>query len=682
MELLPGVSPRHAVLIRKAAGPLAIDLLWHLPFSILDRRLTPSISEGRVGTNATLRVRVGEHRAALRRGRPYRVEVSDGSGSLSLVFFNLSGGYLQKLLPTGEEKIISGRLESYDGFLQMAHPDLILPATALAEVGKLMPVYRSTAGLPPAVLEKTIAGIVEKLRDLPEWIDAALSRREKWSSWREAVQTAHRPQSEEDLNALSPARRRLAYDEVLAHQLTLALVRNSYKREHGRTVIGTGDLRDRALKALGFELTGSQRFALAEIYGDMAGEGRMLRLLQGDVGSGKTLVALLSMLLAVEANGQAALMAPTEILARQHFKTIEPICGAIGVRCDLLLGQGRGQSRSPVLLGMAEGSIQLVIGTHALLQEAVQFRDLRLAVIDEQHRFGVDNRLTLAAKGHAVDTLLMTATPIPRTLSLAAHGDLDVSRLTEKPAGRKPIDTRVMPLDRLEEVLAGIGRRIADGARVYWVCPLVEETEDSDFAAAKQRSITLAERFGPAKVGLVHGRLKAAEKAATMEAFAAGRIAILVATTVIEVGVDVPEATIMVIEHAERYGLAQLHQLRGRIGRGEGASTCLLLYSAGLTRTGTERLRIIRESEDGFFLAEEDLRLRREGDMLGTKQSGMPDYRIADINDHLDLIEIADSQARVMLERDPDLAGPDGKAARVLLDLFQRQEAVRYSRSG
>ena len=589
MAGLPAVTPRLAPLVHRAAGERIVDLLWHLPFGIVDRRMIGSIPAARTGATATLLVRVEEHRPSERRGRPYRIRVSDAAGALDLVFFNMPASYLRKILPPGESRIVSGRVDSYDGFLQMAHPDLILPPEQASRVGGIHPVYRSTAGLPPEALAEAVREALAITPELPVWMDAALARREAWPDWLTALRQVHTPGADADLAAVAPARRRLAYDEILASQLALAVVREGQRRERGRANAGDGSLQRPALAHLGFTLTASQAHAAAEIAADMGSERRMLRLLQGDVGSGKTVVALLAMLAAVEAGGQAALMAPTEILARQHWRVMEPVCHSIGIEAALLLGQGRGEKRAPTLAGLEDGRIKLVIGTHALAQASVTFADLRLVVVDEQHRFGVDDRAELAAKGRTVDTLLMTATPIPRTLSLSMYGDMEVSRLTEKPPGRQPIDTRAISLDRMDEVLAAIGRKIAAGARIYWVCPLVEETELSDLAAARQRAITLAAVFGEDRVGLVHGKLPSAEKNAAMAAFAEGRTSILVATTVIEVGVDVPAATVMVIEHAERYGIAQLHQLRGRVGRGSERSTCLLLFAPGLGKGARER---------------------------------------------------------------------------------------------
>lgn len=479
----------------------------------------------------------------------------------------------------------------------------------------------------------------------------------------------------------APARARLAYDELLANQLALQIVRRKQRKRPGRSIDGDGTLRERLEQSLPFSLTGSQRIACSEIAGDMKSDSRMLRLLQGDVGSGKTVVALMAMLTAAEQGAQAALMAPTEILARQHFATIEPLAEAIDVSVILITGRDKGKKREKLVSRLNSGDTPIVIGTHALLQDDIGFDDLALVVVDEQHRFGVHQRLALAGKGAAADILVMTATPIPRTLMMTAYGDLETSRLTEKPAGRKPIETRAMPLSRLEDVVDRLRPAIASGARIYWVCPLVEDSDVLDVAAATERQAALAQRFGD-RVGLVHGRLKAAEKDAVMARFAGGELDILVATTVIEVGVDVPEATIIVIEQAERFGLAQLHQLRGRVGRGDRPSSCILLYGEPLGETAKARLKVMRDTDDGFVIAEEDLRLRGAGEVLGTKQSGLPQFRMADLAVHADLIDTARDDALLILEKDPDLKSERGKAMRTLLYLFERDAVVKTALSG
>jgi ATP-dependent DNA helicase RecG len=678
---LAGVGPKLAQAIEKLAGPRLVDLLWHLPSGLIDRRLAPRIAEAIPGTIATVTVHVDTHRPPRIPRLPYKVLCSDQTGAMELVFFHAHRDYLEKALPVGETRVVSGRIEEFQGVLQITHPDYIVTPSEAAGLQSVEPTYPLTAGLTPRPLLRAIRAALDRAPLLPEWQDAAWLTRNEWPAWQDALRSAHAPESADDLSPDAPARRRLAYDELLADQLALAIVRATQRQKPGRSFEGDGRLRTAAIAALPYTLTPSQQTALAEIAADMAAPLRMLRILQGDVGSGKTIVAFLAMLQAVEAGSQAALMAPTEVLARQHAATIEPLARAVGLDIALLTGRDKGKAREATLEGLRSGRIPIAVGTHALFQQEVAFHDLGLAVVDEQHRFGVHQRLMLAAKGAAADMLVMTATPIPRTLMLCCYSDLDSSRLTDKPAGRRPVDTRALPLSRMDEVTARLTDAIAGGARIFWVCPLVDESEAVDLAAATERHAALDALF-PGRVGLVHGQMKGQAKDRAMAAFTRGDIDILVATTVIEVGVDVPEATIMVIEHAERFGLAQLHQLRGRVGRGERPSSCLLLYAAPLTEAARARINILRETDDGFRIAEEDLRLRGAGELLGTRQSGLPAFRLADLARHQELMLAARDDARLILDRDPGLAGGRGKALRVLLYLFERDAVVPTLRSG
>ncbi len=678
---LKGVGPRIATLIEGIAGPHIADLFWHLPSGLIDRRFAPRIADAPSGVIATITVDVVSHHPPPNRRLPYKITCEDETGRMSLVFFHARADYLNNILPEGETRVVSGKVERFNDEIQMAHPDHVGTPAERDKLQAVEPVYPLTQGLSLKVLSKAIGGALPLAPVLPEWLDPAFRKKHSWPAWREALETLHSPETEDDLSPETPARCRLAYDELLANQLALALVRAHMRHQRGRSTTGTGVLRNKVLAALPWRLTNSQSGALDEITADMASDARMHRLLQGDVGSGKTVVALLSMLAAVEDGGQAVILAPTEILARQHLATIAPLAEAAGIRAEILTGREKGRNRDGILARLADGTTSIAVGTHALIQTGVDFGKLTMAVIDEQHRFGVHQRLLLAEKGAAVDILVMTATPIPRTLMLTAYGDMEVSKLSEKPAGRQPIDTRTISLSRLSEVTAAIRRALETDARIYWVCPLVEESEKVDLSAAEDRAEQLRRQFGD-RVMLVHGRMKGADKDKVMAAFADGSARILVATTVIEVGVDVPEATIMVVEHAERFGLAQLHQLRGRIGRGEKPSTCLLLYGDGLTETARSRLKILRESEDGFRIAEEDLRLRGAGELLGTRQSGLPEFRIADLAVHDDLLAAARDDAQLILNRNPGLRDERGEALRTLLYLFERDAAVRFIRSG
>jgi ATP-dependent DNA helicase RecG len=577
---------------------------------------------------------------------------------------------------------VSGTATLYDGHLQMVHPDRVVDEAGFAALPLIDPIYPLTEGLHPNQLRKAIAAALDRVpKELPEWQDGEWLKRSGFGGFAEALTRVHQPNEPSDVKPESTPWSRLAYDELLAGQLALALLRAHQRRGSGRGTKAAGRLRERIVAALPYALTASQQQAVADIVADLAQPQRMLRLLQGDVGSGKTVVALLAAAHVIEAGRQAALMAPTEILARQHLSTIAPLAAAAGMRVAILTGRERGRDRADILAALAAGELDLLVGTHALFQEDVAFRDLALAIVDEQHRFGVHQRLALARKGEAVDLLVLTATPIPRTLVLTYFGDMDVSALREKPAGRQKVDTRTIPLERLNEVTEAVARALKEGRRVYWVCPLVEESESVDLAAAEDRHAELKRRFG-ATVDLVHGRMRGPDKDRAMARFAAGETRLLVATTVIEVGVDVPEASVMVIEHAERFGLAQLHQLRGRIGRGAERSTCLLLYKGPLGETAKARLAVMRETDDGFRIAEEDLKLRGEGDVLGTRQSGVPGFKVAQLDVHGKLLTAARDDAALILSRDPTLASPRGEALRHLLYLFARDEAIRLLAAG
>jgi ATP-dependent DNA helicase RecG len=684
---LPGVGPKIGKLIDRlldrSGGARVIDLLFHLPYATLDRRARPKIRDAAWDAIATLEVRVAEHRPPpnARSKAPFKVLVEDDTGDVELVFFLANHEWIRKQLPLGATRWVSGKLEMWDGHLQMVHPDRVMDAEALAKMPAVEPVYGLTEGLYPRVLAKAVQGALGRAPRLPEWIADANAQRLRAPAFAAALDAMHNPRQPGDIDPSRPAWTRLAYDELLANQLALLMVRARMRALAGRANASDGRIAAKIELALPFRLTGAQTKALAEIRADLAAPKRMLRLLQGDVGSGKTIVALLAMAGIVEAGRQAALMAPTEILARQHFERMRPLAEAAGLRIALLTGRDKAAERNRTLAALAAGEIDIAVGTHALFQESVAFADLGLAVVDEQHRFGVHQRLALASKGEAVDLLVMTATPIPRTLVLTYFGDMDVSALTEKPPGRTPIDTRALPLERLADVVAAIGRAIAGGARAYWVCPLVEESEELDVAAAQERAEALRAIFGTA-VDVIHGRMKGADKDAAMERFQHGETKVLVATTVIEVGVDVPEATIMVIEHAERFGLAQLHQLRGRVGRGAGRSTCLLLYKGPLGEVARARVEILRETEDGFRIAEEDLRLRGEGEVLGSRQAGAPGFRIARLELHGQLLSLARDEAQAALARAPRLAGEENRALRLLLYLFERDEAVQLLEAG
>ena len=686
LETLEGVGPKTAQAFAALGVEKPKDLLYLLPHSAVDRSRKASIRDVIPPTTVTVEVEVGAHFPPRQKGRPYRVMVRDAVTEFQLVFFHARGEYLQKLLPTGQRRLVSGRIELFDNIAQIVHPDHVLRPDEAKDLPAWEPVYPLTAGITQRVISKAAEATLARTPALPEWIDGPLLAREGWPDWQTALQQVHAPNGNADLAYTSPARQRLAYDELFAHQVTLALARSQLRRAKGQVTRGTGALQAKVLKSLPYAPTSAQSRAVSEIALDMENPLRMNRLLQGDVGAGKTLVAFLALLIAVEAGGQGVMMAPTEILARQHLEGLQPLAAAAGVRLDLLTGRDKGSDRAAKLAALAKGEIGILVGTHAVFQKDVIFHDLRLAVVDEQHRFGVAQRMELGAKGDAsggfgADVLVMTATPIPRSLALASYGDMDVSVLDEKPAGRKPIKTVLVSSTRMDEVVGHLMRAVAEGRQAYWVCPLVEDSEVLDYASAEARFASLraalGEVMGGDVVGLVHGQMPPAEKDAAMARFVAGVTKVLVATTVIEVGVNVPNASIMVIERAEIFGLAQLHQLRGRVGRGTAESTCLLMYQAPLSEAGERRLTVIRDTEDGFRISEEDLAMRGAGDLIGTAQSGLPRFRVADMDRQAGLMAIAQSDARRLLADDPTLDTPRGRAVRNLLWLLDQDRAIR-----
>ena len=676
LNTLSGVGDKSA----KAFAGLKItkprDLIFTLPHSVVDRRVVQSVQGLTAPQTVSVRVRVVKHVPARGRGKPYRIIVEDTQCIIELIFFHARGDYLERILPLGEERLISGKLEVFDHRAQMVHPEYILWPEAQDELPQFEPVYPLTAGVSGKLMGKAVRAALDKLPDLHEWIEPSVLRDNGWPDFTTAVRQSHAPKGAADVVAYSPARARLAYDEFLAHQLTKAIARTQARVKTGRITAGTGDLQRKVLEQLPYAPTGAQHQAISEIEADMASPRRMNRLLQGDVGAGKTLVGFMALLQAVESGGQGVLMAPTEILAHQHLEGLQPLADRAGVRVDMLTGRDKSGARRQKLEDLASGAIDILVGTHAVFQESVAFKDLRLSIIDEQHRFGVQQRMALGAKGTMVDVLVMSATPIPRSLELAQYGDMDVSALYEKPPGRKPITTAAVPLSRLADVIAKLKAAIASGRQAYWVCPLVEESETMDLTAAEERFKILRAAFGDDLVGLVHGQLAPVVKDAAMANFVAGKTKVLVATTVIEVGVDVPNATIMVVESAENFGLAQMHQLRGRVGRGEAASNCLLMYQAPLSKSAERRLAIMRDTEDGFLIAEEDLKMRGAGDVIGTAQSGLPRFKVADLEHQSALMATAHQDARMLLQSDPFLTGSRGKAARTLLWLMEQDQAV------
>jgi ATP-dependent DNA helicase RecG len=689
LHAIKGVGDKLAALLTRYFGApegqeaIVLDVLMHMPSGVVDRRRQVGIAEAYLNQVVTLRLHIDRHQPPPR-GKPHiphRVFAHDETGEISLVYFRAQGGWVERALPVGEERFVSGQIGFFNGEKQITHPDYVVEADKFATLPLVEPVYPLTNGLSSRALAKLVRQAVEAVPDLPEWIDPGTMTQRKWPGFPQAMRDVHLPGHPDQGQLWSPARQRLAYDEYLAGQLTLQLVRSSMVSAHGVSRTFTGQITSRLAAALPFALTDGQKQALEEIRVDLTAPDRMSRLLQGDVGSGKTVVALMAMAAMAESGAQSTLMAPTELLASQHFRTIQPLCEAAGLSCALLTGKMPAAERRTILSGLADGSIAIAVGTHALFQSDIAFANLGLTVVDEQHRFGVHQRLALSDKGRHTDLLVMTATPIPRTLVLTHFGDMAVSVLREKPRGRQPIDTAVMSINDYSRVVSRLEARLAEGAQAYWVCPLVEESETLEVISAEDRFAELRKVFGD-QVALVHGRMSAAAKQDVMARFKADEIKLLVATTVIEVGVDVPNATIMIIEHSERFGLAQLHQLRGRVGRGNQRSACLLLYKDPLSETAKARLETIKSTEDGFEIAERDLELRGQGDVLGTRQSGMPGYRLAVPDVHRHLLDFAHDDAKALLARNPGLTGPEGDAARTLLYLFRKDLAIPLIRAG
>ena len=677
LETLEGVGPKTAQAMTQAGIESPRDVLFGLPYAVVDRRRRDTIQGADLPTTLTVEITVGAHRPPRNKGGAYRVHVQDSQADFQLVFFHARGDYLKRMLPQGSRRVLSGKLELFDGMAQMVHPDHMLPVEEAGDIPEFEPVYHLTQGVTQKTAFKAARSALARVPDLDEWIDPTQMSQKQWPAWAEAILVAHNPQGMDDIASFAPARERLAYDEFLAHQLTLALARQRERKARGIVSIGTGALQSKVLESLPYRPTNAQSRAIQEISADMASESRMNRLLQGDVGAGKTLVGFIALLIAVEAGGQGVMMAPTEILARQHLEGLRPLAEEAGVVLEILTGRDKGAERRAKLEALKRGDIQILVGTHAVFQSDVEFKALRLAIVDEQHRFGVRQRMELSEKGHGADVMVMTATPIPRSLALAQYGDMDVSVLDEKPPGRKPIKTAIVSTQRMDEVVDHLRRAIEEGRQCYWVCPLVDESEVSDLTAAEERFKRLRALLGDDVVGLVHGQMPSAEKDSAMAAFQEGRTKVLVATTVIEVGVNVPNASIMVIERAEIFGLAQLHQLRGRVGRGDADSTCLLMYQPPLSEGGRKRLEVLRETEDGFRISETDLQMRGAGDLIGTAQSGLPKFRIADLERQAALMAVAQTDARALLNADAKLTSQRGQAARVLLWLMKQDQAIR-----
>ncbi len=689
LRSLKGVGARFGALLNKffANGEtqeaIVLDLLMHMPTQIIDRRAQLSIREAQIGSIATLKLHIDSHQKPPknRPHSPYRVYCHDESGKISLVFFHVKGNWLERSLPIGEIRYVSGEIGFFNGEKQITHPDYIVKIEDFNQLPLVEPLYPLTHGLSSKALRKLIVQALEKLPKLDEWIEKERIEQFGWPDFSSAMRSIHAPKTPQEAQIDSAARMRLAYDEYLAGQLSLQIIRSNLVKQKGVSRKFSGKITNKINNILSFELTRGQKIAIREIIADLESNDKMSRLLQGDVGAGKTIVAFFAMAAMAEVRTQSALMAPTDILANQHYKTLKPLCEQVGLTITILSGKMKAGERKKALEEIKSGKSNIIVGTHALFQSEVEFNNLGLTIIDEQHRFGVYQRLALSEKGKNCDMLVMSATPIPRSLVLTHFGDMDVSILREKPAGRKAIKTAALPIEKYDKVIMRLKAQIESGAQAFWVCPLVEESEIMQLVSAQERFLDLQKYFGD-KVALVHGRLGQNEKQQIMQDFQAGKYKILVATTVIEVGVDVPNASIMIIEHAERFGLAQLHQLRGRVGRSDKESACLLLYKPPLGEIAKARLDIICKSEDGFEIAQRDLELRGQGDILGTRQSGMPGYKIVVPDIHRHLLEYAHQDAKKIIKNNPYLSGKQGEALRSLLYIFRKDSAIPLIRAG
>ena len=678
VESLKGVGSNSG----RALGRLNIstvrDLLLHMPRSEINRQRVDSIADVEPSTTVTVQVEVGKHLTRHRSGQPSRIVVRDARCEFTLVYFGDRGNQLERLMPSGSTRFVSGKVEQFGGTKQIVHPDHVVSKGDADSIPAREPVYSLADGISNRLMRKIMAAALDVAPDLDEWHDRRLLEDSRWPSWLTALQIVHSASGAHDDGIRARAMERLAFDELTANQFALLANRRALRDAPECQVRDAPDHRSRVLDNFGYPLTGSQEVVLDEILTDLAAPERMLRLLQGDVGSGKTIVAVLALATASGAGGQGMLMAPTDILARQQHETCKTLFADTGIKIELLTGQDRGSRRDGILAELRSGGIGIVVGTHALIQPDVGFRDLQLAVIDEQHKFGVEQRRRLIERNPAANLLMMTATPIPRSLALVNYGETDMSTLTEKPAGRSAIRTAAMPSSRTSQVAERLKAAVDRGRQAFWICPVVEEDDDVRHWSAEQRASDLSAAVGPV-VDFVHGQMPKEMRVAAMEKFVRGETRVLVATTVVEVGMDVPSATIIVIESAERFGLAQLHQLRGRVGRGQDESACVLIYNPPLQEVARQRIATIRETEDGFKIADADLKLRGQGDVLGLRQSGGMRFRCADPGSQLELLERARTGARSLGGADPKLQTVRGQAIQCLLFLFGQDHVMRQS---
>ena len=673
LETIKGIGPKNAKLIERLCGKYLLDLILHRPIAYIDRRNSPKIKDLSNNSIVTLILKVDGHTPSFNKRMPYKITCSDDTGQLNIVYFNLRGPYLKKMFPIGSKKVVSGKVEEFNGIFQMTHPQHIADESNLDSVKKIECVYPLTAGISSKIIQKSINSSLAIIDDLPEWIPNDYLQKNNWTSWKKSIYEMHNPnelkEDKEDIYL-----NRLVFDELLSQQLTVRLIKNKISKLKGNTIKPNGSLLESLKNHLSFELTDDQNQAIKEISKDQSSPNKMLRLIQGDVGSGKTIVALHGMIQCAENSKKSILMAPTEILAEQHYNTIKFFADKLKLSCALITASNKKNHNY---------ESDILIGTHALFQDKVSIDNIGLIVIDEQHRFGVHQRILLNEKaGNECDILLMTATPIPRTLELASYGDMDITKIVQKPKNRKPIITKSINLNKIESLKEALIKKLKQREKIYWVCPLVDESDKMDLQSVNQRVLDIQKYYKDFNVEMVHGQMKQEEKNKIMDNFKNFKTQILVATSVIEVGIDDPDATVIIIENSERFGLSQLHQLRGRVGRGTKQSTCILLFDGPLTENAKKRINVMKETNDGFKIAEEDLSIRGAGEILGTRQSGLPNFRLTNLNVHKSLMSQAREMAIKIVEKDPELSSDQGKSLRLLLHLFNNQVAIDYLKSG
>ena len=678
VKKIKGVGPIISKKLSDKGIENKIDLFLNLPTGAIDRRFCPKLDQLEVGVISTIFVRPVKYTIPRFRNLPNRVTCKDEYGSIDIIFFNSRESYIKQILPLNEEVVISGKVGFYKNKYQMTNPDYIQSIDREKDITKIMAKYSSVAGISPKTIQKIYKEEIEKLKDIGEWHSQDFLKKMAWPTWYDAIYNLHNPVNVSDVNKESKFYQRLAFDEIFSNFLIFSEIKKRIKKLIKVSKVIDEDNLLRIKKMLPFTLTESQQGALKEILTDISSERKMLRVLQGDVGSGKTAVAMIAAYLTVKSGYQVAFLCPTELLAKQHFLLFKKVLENENLNIQLLTSKIKGSEQVDTRFQLSQNKIDIVVGTHSLFQEKTTFNNLGLIVIDEQHKFGVQQRINLSLKGSVnTDVLLMTATPIPRTLILTNYGDMDISTINEKPFNNTTINTLAKPAEQMDDVMVFLKKRLDENDQVYWVTPLIEESEKLKLTPAVKRYEYLKKKL-KVEVGLVHGAMKSEEKNKIMEDFISGKIKVIVSTTVIEVGIDNQNANTMIIENCERFGLSQLHQLRGRVGRGKLDAYCLLLYSKNIGTNGKKRIQILKSSLDGFYISEEDLKLRGFGDIIGYKQSGEKDFIIADPAYHSDLFQLAKEEIENLENKDVKLEEHFSQ----LLKIFKKDRVLNIIDTG